>query len=157
MHSSTNPCVLLLPYLDSWIYILVILVHYILIHIPRTSIKKLRESTRGTSDRENCEDTHKPSQSVPTFSGLVMHKVLLNLYSNKLVRKTKVSTEDSNCNCIFGPTNYIWFLKSLHKNVLQMKIAICDENRRYLRKVMWPMMLELGPRVGRLQTLPYRL
>ena len=82
MHSSTNPCVLLLPYLDSWIYILVILVHYILIHIPRTSIKKLRESTRGTSDRENCEDTHKPSQSVPTFSGLVMHKVLLNLYSN---------------------------------------------------------------------------
>ena len=82
MHSSTNPCVLLLPYLDSWIYILVILVHYILIHIPRTSIKKLRESTRGTSDRENCEDTHKHSQSAPTFSGLVMHKVLLNLYSN---------------------------------------------------------------------------
>ena len=44
MHSSSSPCVLLLPYLYSWIYILVILAHYILIHIPRTNIKKLRSS-----------------------------------------------------------------------------------------------------------------
>ena len=65
MDYGTNINLHLLLQLHLSLYISAILDNYRLYHIPRTSNKKLRERTRGTSARKNCEgltNTHKISR-----------------------------------------------------------------------------------------------
>ena len=64
MDYGTNINLHLLLHLHWPLYISAILDNHRLYHIPRTSNKKLRERTRGTSARKNCEgltNTHKIS------------------------------------------------------------------------------------------------
>ena len=65
MDYGTNINLHLLLHLHWPLYISAILDNHRLYHIPRTSNKKLRERTRGTSARKNCEgltNTHKISR-----------------------------------------------------------------------------------------------
>ena len=65
MDYGTNINLHLLLHLHWPLYISAILGNHRLYHIPRTSNKKLRERTRGTSARKNCEgltNTHKISR-----------------------------------------------------------------------------------------------
>ena len=64
MDYGTNINLHLLLHLHWHLYISAILDNHRLYQIPRTSNKKLRERTRGTSARKNCEgltNTHKIS------------------------------------------------------------------------------------------------